>query len=151
MNDKTIAGLLITAVSVLAGVIAYLFKLYIAQSKEKNATDISMAKERESWAQERLKLVGDHALERQRIMKEAEVQEAALRADYEKRHREVIERYDGIARADSKRMLDHEDEVRKDFADIMERVSGEHTKANESLVAMLHKFYERFVGPRTHY
>ena len=48
-------------------------------------------------------------------------------------------------------MLEHEDEVRKDFAEIMERVAAENSKSNDALVAMLNKFYERFVGPRAHY
>jgi hypothetical protein len=148
MNDKTIAGLLIIAVTTLASVVVYLFKLLLAQSKESKSTDAAIIKEREGWSAERAKLAHDAQLERQRLALEFEMKEQELRADYEKRHREIIERYDAIARNDSKRMLEHEDEVRKDFADIMERVSAEDSKSNDAMVQLLNKFYDRLVGPR---
>ena len=151
MSDNTNLGLLLTAITVLAGVIGYLFKLLISKSKEQVTSEAAIGEERKAWAVERQKLASDAALERQKLAAEYEIKELELKAEYEKRHREVIERYDSIARADSARMLAHEDQVRKEFADIVENVSTEIEKANAATAAVLQKFYDRFVGPRPHY
>ena len=68
MNDKTIAGLLIIAVTTLASVVAYLFKLYLAQNAAKSASDLAMQKERDAWTHERQKLLADFALERSNLL-----------------------------------------------------------------------------------
>lgn len=147
----TTEKMLIIAVSALSGVIVFLFKQMLSSAKERRAETAEMVKERADWQAERAKMAADQALERQRLANEYEVKEAELVGVYEKRHREMIERYDDIARADSKRMLDHEDQVRREFSTLMERVEQEHVKSNDALVQMLNKFYDRFVGPRPHY
>ena len=145
----TTEKLLIVAITALAGVIVYLFKLLWGQNHEQRGAAEQMIKEREGWNQERAKLGHDAALERQRLAAEYELKECELRGDYEKRHREIIERYDGIARADSRRMLEHEDQVRKEFRELMERMETARGEANEALVMALEKFYSRLVAPRT--
>jgi hypothetical protein len=148
MTDATLVKLLIGVITALAGVIAYLFKVIMGQSKELRTSAEEVGKERNGWAAERARHTADSALERQRHANELEVKEQELRGDYEKRHRELVERYDSIARSDSKRMLEHEDQVRKEFAEIMETVAAQNEKNSEQLVQLLNKFYDRFVGPR---
>lgn len=140
MNDKTLAGLLIGTITVLASVIAYLFKLYVSRNREVAEATLAMIKERNEWAIERAQLVAN-----------AEVQEQELRADYEKRWRELIERYDDIVSRDHAENRRHEDQVRKEFADIMERVAAESARSSQALVTMLQKFYDRWVAPRGGY
>lgn len=141
MQPTTLNGALIIAVGVLASAVGFLFRLYLTRNKEiealTTAKDKEMAKERSDWA-----------VERERIDHEGEVKEAKIRAEYEQKFRELIQRYDEISRRDSESNRKHEDQVRKEFADIMERVSAESGKSASALVQMLQKFYDRMVGPR---
>lgn len=144
MQPNTLTGALIIAVTALAGVVGFLFRLYLARNKEvetlTTSKDKEMAKERADWA-----------VERQRIDNELEIKEAKIRAEYEQKFRELIQRYDDISRRDSESNRKHEDQVRKEFADIMERVASEGGKSSQALVQMLQKFYDRMVGPRGGY
>lgn len=118
-------GPLGVAVFVFACVIAYLFKLLMNKSTrdEKRAED--NAKERAGW----------------------DVERERLRAEYEERHRELIDGYakDLLAERNSNRA--HEDLVRKEFTDLMERLSDDNVKSSEQVVSVLQKFHDRFVGP----
>lgn len=140
--------MLTIAITTLCGVIAFLFRLYLSRNKEISKEQELMVKERGDWAIERAKLTSDLAMERAKMAADFELKEVETRADYEKKFRELIERYDGIARRDSDNHRAHEDQVRKDFAEIMERVSAEAGKSSQALVQMLQKFYDRMVGPR---
>jgi hypothetical protein len=71
-----------------------------------------------------------------------------LRTEYERKHREVVEGYAQTMREERKANRAHEDEVRKEFAELMETVSAEAAKSSDAVVAVLNKFYDRFVGPR---
>lgn len=71
----------------------------------------------------------------------------ALRAEYERKHREVVENYAGSLREERDANREHEDLVRKEFADLMDRVALESGKSSQALVNMMQKFYDRFVGP----
>lgn len=126
-------GALAAVVVTLASVVAYLFKRYERRDdkREKAIVDerAAMDRERASWA-----------VERER-----------LRADYEARNAELSETYATALRQEHKDARDHEDEVRADFAAIMERVEAEASQSSRALVDMLQKFYERFVGPRARY
>lgn len=126
-------GALVAVIATLATVVAYLFKRYERRDdrREKAITDErkAMDKERAEWA-----------VERER-----------LRAEYEEGKSELSEKYAAALREEHKQARDHEDEVRADFAAIMERVAAEAAKSGTALVEMLQKFYERFVGPRSRY
>ena len=116
--------------------IIQLFKTMRADHATAKADASQMEKERGQWAIER----------------------EALRTEYERKHRELVESYAETARKereactqalreerDSNRA--HEDLVRKEFADLMERVAIESGKASQAIVDMMQKFYDRFVGP----
>jgi putative heme iron utilization protein len=135
----TLTSVLVIAISVLATVVAYLFKLYVGNNKDAVAKEAAMVSERASWA-----------IERVRLAAEVEAKVAEAEASYEKRFRELIERYDDIARRKDEANRVHEDQVRKEFADIMERVATESGKSASALVEILQKFHDRFVGPRRH-
>lgn len=86
-----------------------------------------------------------------RLRNELATKEADLRAEYERKHREVVDHYAQLAKAERRESREHEDRAREEFAEIMERVSTEHGKMSDALVNTLQKFYERFVGPRPRY
>lgn len=85
------------------------------------------------------------AMEEER--KQWAVEREALRTEYERKHRELVERYAATAREERDSNREHEDLVRKEFADLMEQVATESGKASQALVDMMQKFYDRFVGP----
>lgn len=86
------------------------------------------------------------------------VERETLRTEFERKHREVVETYTETAREERETYTEalreerdsnraHEDLVRKEFADLMERVAMEGGKSSQALVDTLQKFYDRFVGP----
>lgn len=124
MNDQTITsefvqyGVLGVVCLIFAYAIIHLFKTIRADAK-------AQAEERDKWADER----------------------EAMRVEHERKHRELVESYTQALRAERDGNRGHEDEVRREFAELMERVSTETGKASDALVSMLQKFYDRLVGP----
>lgn len=139
MADQNIAppswmiAALVAVITTLAGVVAYLFKRY---ERRDDRREKAMAEEREKMATERAKW----ALEREQ-----------LRADFSAKHAELSDDYATGLREERKTSMDHEDEIRAEFAAIMERVATEAGKSSAALVEMLQKFYDRFVGPQRRY
>ena len=88
-------------------------------------------------------LVAEHTGERGEWAAERE----ALRTEYERKHREVVESYAQALREERDANREHEDSVRREFSELMERISQESSKSADATVAILSKFYERFVGP----
>lgn len=133
-------GALVAVVVTLASVVAYLFKRYERRDDKRERAIVeerkAMDAERASWANERQKW---------------NTEREALRADYEERCAELSAKYAEALREDHRSAVEHEDEVRADFAAIMDRVAQEAGKSSTALVDMLQKFYERFVGPRPRY
>lgn len=145
---KWLAGAMVAVIGVLAGVVAYLFKLYQKRERVIAAERAKMGEERAQWM-----------LAEQRRADERERFETALRAEYEQKHRELIEAHADTAREERQLARDHEERMRadfaaalgaarKDFGDIMERVSAEASQAAAQLSNVLDRFYDRFVGPR---
>lgn len=133
-------GALVAVVVTLATVVAYLFKRYERRDDRRERAIVeerkAMDAERAAWA-----------IERQKWNAERE----ALRADFEEKHAELSARYAAALRDDHRAAIEHEDEVRADFAAIMDRVAQEAGKSSQALVDMLQKFHDRFVGPRSRY
>jgi hypothetical protein len=126
-------GALAAVIITLAGVVAYLFKRYERRDDRREKAIVeerkTMDEERAAWAIEREK----------------------LRGDFEAKHAELSDDFANALREEHKLARDHEDEIRAEFAAIMERVATESGKSATALVEMLQKFYDRFVGPRTRY
>jgi len=68
-----------------------------------------------------------------------------LRTEYERKHRELVENYAKAIREERDRNREHEDRVRDEFAELMEKVSAESGKASEALATMLQKFLDKVV------
>jgi hypothetical protein len=130
-------GIFIAAIVALAGVVAYLFKLNnerINKNEDgRKELDGTIADERKDVAVEREKW----NLERER-----------LRADYEAKNRELAEKYAKDLRASYEDNREHEDGVRKEFAEMMEVIATKAGESSQAIVTMLDKFYDRFIGPR---
>jgi len=105
--------------------IIHLFRALRTDQASVRAIDKAREKERGEWAVER----------------------EQIRVEYERKHREVVESYTQALREERDANRTHEDEVRREFAELMEKVSTESGKASEALVSMLQKFYDRLVGP----
>lgn len=124
---------MVAVIATLASVVAYLFKRY---ERRDDRREKLIAEEREAMDKER----ATWALEREK-----------LRADHETKRAELSDEYANALREEHKLARDHEDEVRAEFAGMMERVAAEAAKSSSALVEMLQKFYDRFVGPRRNY
>jgi hypothetical protein len=108
-----------------AWAIIYLFKTLRADHAAARADEKTMEKERGQWTVER----------------------EGLRTQYERKHRELVEWYAGQAREEREANRAHEEFVRKEFAELMERVAAESGRSLHALVDMMQKFYDRFAGP----
>jgi len=124
VNDQTLTsefvqyGVLGVVCLIFAYAIIHLFKTIRADAK-------TQADERDKWAIER----------------------ETAHVEHERKLREVVENYAQALREERDGNRAHEDEVRREFAELMERVSTETGKASDALVTMLQKFYDRLVGP----
>jgi hypothetical protein len=108
-----------------AWAIIYLFKTMRADNASAKADAKAMEVERGEWA----------------------VAREVMRTEYERKHRELVESYADVLREERDTNREHEDLVRKEFADLMDRVALEGGKSSQALVNMMQKFYDRFVGP----
>lgn len=118
-------GVLGVVALVFAFAIVYLFRTMRADHAASKAEAKAMEEERKQWAVER----------------------EALRAEYELKHRELVKSYAEATREERAAARTREDQVRREFAELMEQVALEGGKASQALVDMMQKFYDRFVGP----
>lgn len=119
------------------GIVALAFAFAIIHLFRALRADAALASEREKeWAKKEAELRAELAR-----------READLRSEYERKHRETVENYTQLVRNERAENREHEDRVREEFAEIMEKVSAEANKSSDALVNMLQKFYERLVGP----
>jgi len=105
--------------------IIQLFKTMRADQAAAKAEAKETAKERDQWAIEREK----------------------LQINCEQRLRVAVEKYSEALVQEREANREHEDLVRKEFAELMEKVAGESGRAAQATVDMMQKFYDRFVGP----
>lgn len=74
--------------------------------------------------------------------------EQGLRADYEARHSAALVEYAKQLQDLRAAGQDREDAIRKEFSDLMEHISEEATKTSNATIDVLHKFYDRILGPK---
>jgi hypothetical protein len=136
-TPASLVSALALAVTTLAGVVVYLFRIYTRRNAKTESLltrkDDDISKERAQW-----------------VAREAELEARAdsLRADYEQRSRELADRYAQSLKEAAAAAREREDIIRREYADVMEAVSAEASKASVLLAQVLEKFYTRFVGPR---
>jgi len=105
--------------------IVHLFKMMRTDYASSKDDAKAMVKERGEWAVER----------------------EAMRTEYERKHRELVEWYAESVSEEREANRAHEELVRKEFAELMERVAAENGRSAQALVDMMQTFYDRFVGP----
>lgn len=104
--------------------------------------------DRKGWDVERTKMLADQITERMKLTAELEKLRSDLRAEYEEKHRELVEGFTREMRAERDQNRAHEDEVRKEFAELMEDVAEKISTGTAGIATVLEKFYVRFVSPR---
>lgn len=143
-----LAAVFISAIVALSGVVAYLFRLQMRREtrerKERQAVDTARATELKDAALERAKHQEQIALERAAHEKKV----VELRAEYELKFKELTQQHAKDLRQLYEDNRIHEDQARKEFAEIMDSVAAKAGESSQAIVAMLDKFYDRFVGPR---
>ena len=134
------------------GVVALVFGYAILHLWRTSRADLkSMEAERLEVAKDRSAERAAWQIERHNLHTANEIKLAELRAEHEERHRELVEDFAKELRADRDASRAHEDQARREFAELMERVSDDSVKSAEKIAQMLQKFYDRFVGPRGRY
>lgn len=113
----------------LAGVIAYLFKLYDGRRTEA-----------ESALREQFKA---HAEE----IGKRDAREQAVRAEYEGKMRELAERYANDLKVEHRENRAHEDNVRKEFTEIVDGISVQAQKSAEGMTNALDRLHTHLVRP----
>ena len=141
-----LVGILIGAITALAGVVTYLFKIYRSTMREARIDAKAMEKERAEWTKER----EAWGRERDKIQAAADLElEQAKREhaeQYEKRFAAMLERYEQVARSDRENFALRETQLRKDTGDMFERIATEAAESNRAMVNLLQKMNDRFLG-----
>lgn len=144
-----LAAVFISAIVALAGVIVYLFKTL---EKKNRRADARSAEKDAALAEQRK----DAAVKDEQWETKLE----KLRADYEVKNKELAEKYAQDLRVlaqqhkeDLRTLYDasreHEDQVRREFSEVMETVSQKAGEQSQAIASVLERFYTRFVGPRS--
>lgn len=136
-----IVGGLIFVIVTLAGVIAYLFKLYnrrvVSHDKQRRELEAAHALERNRWIEERAAWDA-----------EREAETLQLRLDYETKHRELAEGYIKQSAHDRAQHLLREEQIRKDGGELMEKMQDRAAVSTQAMVDLLQKIHQRFLGGR---
>jgi ATPase subunit of ABC transporter with duplicated ATPase domains len=132
---------LIIAVTALAGVVGFLFKHYQGKlaevEKDRRDREAQQAQERAAWA-----------LERTRLEREQENFELRVRAEFEAKHRAMLDNQVKMTSEIHEAAREQETTSRREFAATMEMVADKSTEASEKVAAVLDKFLDRFVTGR---
>lgn len=132
-------GALVIAITTLSGVVVYLFKLVLSQrdnhDKNRQSAELLHAEERNKWLEE--KAAWDA---------EREAEHASLALNYETKAKELAEGYNKALSEERAAHLTREELIRKEGAELVERMSAEAAKAAGKMADLLQKFHERFVG-----
>lgn len=104
-------------------VFAYVIRALYARIE---ARDAAIAAERIAWAKK----------------------EVELRADYETKHVTALVEYAKQLQELREAGQVREDAIRQEFSSLMERVADEATKTSKATTDVLHKFYDRILGPK---
>lgn len=129
---------LIAAVITLAGVIVFLFTYYSGRleqgEKQRSKLQDDIAQERISWAVERTRW---------------ESADVEIRAQYEEKHRALLEQQAHRMQAIYDAAREHENRARKEFTENMEIVASKVESLADKLGAVLEKLLDRALGTRS--
>lgn len=110
-------------VGVLAAIFGYVIVILF---KRGEARDAAMNAERVAWVEK----------------------EQKIRAEAEKRVADAVTEFAKQLQAQRDAAQGREDQIRAEFSSLMERVSEEATKTSNATIDVLHKFYDRILGPK---
>ena len=119
-------GVLGVGILVFGIVIRYLFSEYRSVVKQSTEREIAMAAERAAWQTERERLATDYHAQVNQILK-----------DYAQKIQEEHES-----------CQEREDAIREDYAEMVEKMAAEQSKASDALINTLQKFQDRIVLSR---
>lgn len=133
-HPLTLVVALSIAVVTMAGVVAYLFRYFTKRNdtaeKERLHLLKSIADERAAWSAERVQLGVAHK---------------ENRAEYEAKHREVVERHAASLRQLYDDAREIEALARREYAANMEVVAEKARESQEKVGQVLDKIYNRFI------
>jgi hypothetical protein len=134
-----IIGALVATILALSGVVAYLFKLYnrrtVSGEKQRELLVSAHNAERVAWLEEKATWDTEREAERERE-----------RAHYEEKHRELAEKYIEQGRLDREAHLGREEQIRREHADMMEKLAKSQSESATAMAALLQKMHDRFLG-----
>lgn len=140
-NPLSLVAAMAIAVVTMAGAVAYLFKYFSGRTEA----------QRKSAESERIRLIEAHADERQNWAVERvrlEVAAKEIRAEYETKHRELVERHSDALHQLYESAREHENLARREYAANMEVVAEKAREVQEKVGAVLDKIYSRYIGMR---
>jgi cell division protein FtsL len=70
-----------------------------------------------------------------------------LRIEFADKHAELADGYANDLRIERDKARDHEDEVRREFTELMEGISARQLEGSQAIAGVLEKFRVRFVAP----
>lgn len=137
----------IIAVVALAGVVVYLFRFYQKRidtmQNESRETLAGIAQERIDWAKERQRF--SDASEEYEVLRDKF--ESQIRAEYEEKHRIVVQNYARQVSDMYEAQRSHDKQVRHEFAELMETIAQQAEDSTGKIAVVLEKFIDRY-GPR---
>lgn len=145
-------GILIAAIVALSTAVTFLFGMFA----KRTASYDKRSRERElAHAAQILEREQSHAQERQAWAEkeaawdaEREAERETERANYEQKHREVIERYEKLAREDREAHYQREEMARHEHAELQEKILLAEKRRSESELILLEKMHNRLGGGR---
>ena len=88
--------------------------------------------ERKAWSDERDELRGGFD---------------KLRIEFADKHAELADGYANDLRMERDKARDHEDEARREFTELMEKISTNQLAGSQAIATVLEKFRVRFIAP----
>lgn len=136
-----VLGILVAAILALASVVAFLFRLYhrrtLSHEKQRREQEQLHTQEREKWIEKEAAWDAEREAER-----------ATERANYQEMHREVVERYEKLARDDREAHYKREEQASAEHAAQLERIAQAEAKRSHSEMELLEKLGNRITGRR---
>jgi len=139
--------------AIFALVIAYLFRLLYTNMKARvDLAEAALVKEKDERAKERESFVTDRANERASFeveRKTFELDAQKMRSEFDQRMREAAQQHARDLHEIRREYQAREDATARENAESYEKMARAHGDAMDKVYAVLQKFYDRGIGPRS--
>lgn len=125
-------------VGVVCIVFAWVIRFLYREGKDDRT---KMEAERKIWTAEREVLKADNA----KCFEACKTEKETLKADYERRYKELLEGYTHQWSVERDASRKREDDIRREMTIFIESVSKNYQESNEDLTQMLSKIHEKLV------